>query len=260
MLNRIFTDPLSLGFAQAAAVTVLALVALWVAHWQRIHLEREVLIALVRAIVQVVAVGSVLLLIFQGPWWTGIVVLTVMMGLAALTAAKRAQGIPGSFAVSLYAIAVGSGTVILIMTWLGVIDSRLPSLIPVGSMLIANAMNTSALALERFRAEVEAHVGHIEAALALGADPATAVAPYVRAAVRASLIPRIDSMRSLGIVWIPGVMTGMLLAGSNAIYAAIYQFVVIAMIFAVSAFTSLASVLLVRSRVFSPAEQLLLRP
>jgi putative ABC transport system permease protein len=157
-------------------------------------------------------------------------------------------------------IGFGSGLVIVIMTWLGVIDSAVSSLIPVGSMLIANAMNTNALALDRFRAEVEAHVGQIEAALALGADANSTVTPYVQAAVEASLIPRIDSLRSLGIVWIPGLMAGMILAGTDPVYAAIYQFAVIAMIFAASGLTSILSTLLIRSRAFSPAQQLVVRP
>jgi len=253
-------NPLYLGLAQAGVVIILSLVATWIARYYHIHMEREVIIALARAFIQVIAVGSVLLIILKGPLAIGFLILAGMMVLAAQTAARRAKEIPDVFRVSLYAIAVGSGTIIVLMTWIGVIHPRLTSLIPVGSMLLANAMNTSALALERFRSEVKAHVGLIETALALGAEPTVAVAPYVEAAVHASLIPRINSLRSLGIVWIPGVMTGMLLGGSDPVYAAVYQFVVMGMIFSVSALTSLISVLLVRSKVFSPAGQLLLRP
>ena len=111
------------------------------------------------------------------------------------------------------------------MTLAGVIAPEIGSLVPVGSMIIANAMNSCAQALERFRAEVTAHTGQIEAGLALGAEPEQLVARYVQSAVTASLIPRIDSLASLGIVWIPGLMAGMLLSGSDPIYAAIYQLV-----------------------------------
>lgn len=69
----------------------------------------------------------------------------------------------------------------------------------------------------------------------------------------------IDSLRSLGIVWIPGLMARMLLSGTRPAYAAIYQFVVLAMIFASSGLTSLMSTLLMRTHVLSPAEQLVLR-
>jgi putative ABC transport system permease protein len=146
------------------------------------------------------------------------------------------------------------------MTLLGAIDPSPSSLIPVGSMIIAGAMNTGALALDRFRSEVVGHTGQIEAALALGADPGHTVTPYVQASVQASLIPSINSLRSLGIVWIPGLMAGMLLSGSDPVYAAIYQFVVIAMLFATAGLTALVTTCLVRTRAFSPAQQLVLRP
>jgi putative ABC transport system permease protein len=248
-----------LGLTQAGIAAALVLAVTLLARTRAIHMEREVVIALIRGLVQIVAVGSILVLLLQGPGFTSIFILLAMMLAAATIAARRAKGIQDAFKVSLYGISLGSGLVIALMTALGVIDVEMTSLIPLGSMLIANAMNSNALALDRFKGEVQSHTGEIEAGLALGADPKVVVTPYVRAAVHASMIPRVDTLRSLGIVWIPGVMAGMVLAGSDPVYAAIYQFVVIAMIFAASALTSLVSTLLIRSRAFSPAEQLILR-
>ncbi len=260
MLEQFFSNQILLGAVQAAIAAGLALSFMLLARWQEIHLENETVVALLRGLIQIVLVGSVLVVLLQGPNWTSIFILAAMMVAAATIAARRAQGIPGAFRVSFYGISLGSGLVIVLMTWLGVIDYKISSLIPVGSMLIANSMNTNGLALDRFRGEVEAHVGQIEAGMALGAAPTQVVTPFVRSAVRASLIPRIDSLRSLGIVWIPGLMAGMVLAGSDPVYAAIYQFVVIAMIFASSGLTSLISTLLIRSQAFTAAEQLILRP
>jgi putative ABC transport system permease protein len=247
------------GLSQALIAALLAMGVTLLARTRAIHMEREVLVALLRGFLQIVVVGSVLVLVLQGPGLVSVLILLAMMLAAATIASKRAKGIAGAFQVSLYGISLGSGVVIVLMTLLGVIESEMTSLIPIGSMLIANAMNASAQALDRFKAELQAHTGEIEAGLALGADPKLVVTPYVRAAVQASMIPRVDTLRSLGIVWIPGVMAGMVLAGSDPVYAAIYQFVVIAMIFSASALTSLVSTLLIRSRAFSPAEQLLLR-
>ncbi len=120
-------------------------------------------------------------------------------------------------------------------------------------------MNSNGLALDRFQAEVQSHEGQIEVYRVLGADPKKVVTPYTRSAVQASLIPRIDSIRSLGIVWIPGLMAGMVLAGADPVYAAVYQFVVIAVILASSGLTSMISSLLIRTYAFSPADQLILR-
>jgi len=105
-----------------------------------------------------------------------------------------------------------------------------------------------------------AQAARIEAGLALGADPTTMVAPYVRKAVEASLIPRVDTLRSLGIVWIPGVMAGMILSGSDPVYAAVYQFAVLGMILAAAGIASVIILVLLRHRAFSVAAQLTLRP
>jgi putative ABC transport system permease protein len=260
VLKSLFHGQLHLGLAQAAVATLAALAVVVAAGRRGIHLEKDLAIAMARGLVQIVAVGSILLLLMRGPSWTSLFLLVSMIVAAGATSAKRAKAIPGAFRVSTWAIACGAGSTIAVMTFLGVIDTPITALVPVGSMLIANAMNTNGLALNRLRADVLAHVGEIETALALGADGKTSVAPYAQASFEASLIPAIDSLRSLGIVWIPGLMAGMLLSGARPVYAAIYQFVLLAMIFASSGLTSLVSTLLVRARIMSAAEQLLLRP
>ena len=85
----------------------------------------------------------------------------------------------------------------------------------------------------------------------LARRPEATVGRYAEASIHASLIPAIDNLRSLGIVWIPGLMTGMLLSGSDPLYAAIYQFVVIAMILASSGLTSLLSTTMIRAHLLS---------
>ena len=127
---------------------------------------------------------------------------------------------------------------IALMTSLGVIDTRSHRWFRWADMLIANAMNTNGLALNRFRSDVLATWGKSKPRCA-GGGMEDSVSPYVQAWFEASLIPAIDSLRSLGIVWIPGLMAGMLLSGARPVYAAVYQFVLLAMIFAASGLTSL---------------------
>jgi len=260
MLRLFFHSQLQLGLAQAAVAALAALSVVLLARRRQIHLETETLVAMARGLVQIIAVGSILVILLRAPRWTSIFLLAGMIAAAGATSARRAKGMPDAFFVSAWSIACGAGSVIAVMALLGVLDTEITSLVPVGSMMIANAMNTNGLALNRFRSDVLAHVGEIETALALGAEARSSVAPYVQATFEASLIPAIDSLRSLGIVWIPGLMAGMLLSGARPVYAAIYQFVVLAMIFAASGLTSLTSTMMIRGRVFSPAEQLLLQP
>jgi putative ABC transport system permease protein len=259
VLKAMFHSEVTLGLAQAGIAAMMALAVVALARKRNIHLEADASIALLRGIVQIIAVGSILALLLKAPRWSSVFLLTGMIGAAGFISAKRAKNVPGAVKVSTYSIAVGAGLVTAIMTWAGVIDTAITSLIPVGSMIIANAMNTNGLALNRFRSEVLAHTGEIETALALGATPRATVGRYAENSIHSSLIPAIDNLRSLGIVWIPGLMTGMLLSGARPLYAAIYQFVVIAMILASSGLTSLLSTTMIQAQAFSPAEQLLLK-
>jgi UDP-glucose/iron transport system permease protein len=258
LLNTLHSD-IAMGMGQAAGAIVLCAAVMLVCRRFAVHVERETAISLARGLVQMVLVGMVLAVLLHGSLLVGGLILLAMIFAAAVTASRRVRDIKGSLLLSFYAIAAGSGVVIAAMLATEALTADIAVLVPVGSMIIANAMNACAQAVERFRADVTAHAGRIEAGLALGADPAVAVAPYVQSAVYASLLPRLDMLKSLGLVWIPGVMAGMMVSGASPVYAGIYQFVIVAMILAASGIAGLVVTLLIRNRVFSPAAQLMAR-
>jgi putative ABC transport system permease protein len=259
LLNSLGSE-IAVGMAQAAGAIALCLAVVFLCRWFAVHVEREAAISMARGLVQMVCVGIVLALMLHGHLLVGVLILLMMTVAAAMTASRRAQETRGAVLVSFYAIALGAGVAIAAMLATDTLRADITTLVPVGSMIIANAMNACAQAAERFRADVAEHVGQIEAGLALGADPAVTVAPYVQNAVYASLLPRLDMLKSLGLVWIPGVMAGMMLSGASPVYAGIYQFIIVAMILAASGIAGLAVTLLIRMRAFSSAAQLTLRP
>jgi putative ABC transport system permease protein len=249
-----------MGLAQAVGAIALCAVVVVLCRWHAVRVEREAAVSMARGLVQMVLVGLVLASLLHGSLLVGSLILLMMTVAAAATAARRLQGMDGALLLCFWAIAAGAGTVIAAMLATRSLRGDISILVPVGSMIIANAMNACAQALERFRAEIVAHVGQIEAGLSLGAEPAVTVAPYLQSAVYASLLPRLDMLKSLGLVWIPGVMAGMMVSGASPVYAAIYQFIVVAMILAASGIAGLVATVLMRSRVFSSAAQLALRP
>jgi len=248
------------GVIQAAGAIALCLGVVALCRWFGVNVEREAASSIARGLVQMVIVGTILALLLKGSLLIGILILVGMTIAAAVTASRRLPEINGALSSSLCAIAAGAGVVIIIMLATRTLEVQIAMLVPVGSMIIANAMNACAQAAERFKADVVAHVGQIEAGLTLGADPATTVAPYVKSAVYASLLPRLDMLKSLGLVWIPGVMAGMVLSGASPIYAGIYQFILVAMILAASGITGLVATVVMRMRIFSPAAQLTMHP
>jgi putative ABC transport system permease protein len=258
LLNSLGNDTI-VGLVQAAEAIALCAAVVALGRWFAVHVEREAAISIVRGFAQMVVVGIVLALVLHGHLLLGVSILLMMTVAAAATASRRLRELKGALILSFYAIAAGSGVAIVAMLATGTLQADIAVMVPIGSMIIANAMNACAQAAERFRADVTAHVGHIEAGLALGAEPATTVAPYVQSAVYASLLPRLDMLKTLGLVWIPGVMAGMVVSGANPVDAGIYQFIVVAMILTASGITGLTAILLMRMRAFSPAAQLTLR-
>jgi putative ABC transport system permease protein len=251
------TDPTVLrGFAQIAVSFVLVGVVLALAVARRFEFHRETTSAVGRGFVQILAAGSVIgLLLTAHLAWAG-VVLAFMIGAAAWISHKRGAAIPGSFRASAVSIAFSAGSVIVAMAIAGAIETSMRDLIVVGSMIIATAMKTNSLTLDRFTGELESNREEIEAVLSLGAPPERAVDEYVSTSVYGALIPIVDRIKSLGIVSIPGMMAGMIIAGANPIYAAQYQFVIMLMLFAAAGLTSMASTYLVSGYVFTDADQL----
>lgn len=259
MLNHLLHLELARGIGQAGTVALLALLVAWLSARRGATPIDQITVAIIRAIGQILVVGVLLVGLMRAPWWTSIPVLAAMIIAAAEIARKRASGVPHAFRLALLSITAGAGGTILLMTSAGIIDRQIRMLLPVGSMIIANTMNIAALFLNRFLADVRSHLGEVESAIALGAAGEIAVLPYSRAAFRASLIPATDNLRSLGIVWIPGIMAGMVLSGSSPIYAALYQFVVLGMIFISGSITSMTASHLLPRSIFNTREQLLIR-
>lgn len=259
MLRLFFHTTLGLGLAQAAVVALAAALVAALISRRGAYPQREVPLAMLRGLLQTLLVGSLLAVLLRGPWWGSAPVLVGMVLMAASTVHRRARSLPGSYAISIVCLAAGAGIVIPFMTLLGVLAPDVKLLVPVGSMVIAQSMNTQSLFFNRFLGELRSHAGEIESALALGAPSRTAVAPYIQASFHASLVPAIDNLRTLGIVWVPGLMTGMVLTGASPVYAALYQFVVLGMIYIAGGVSCLVAASLAPRRVFTLHEQLLIR-
>lgn len=219
-------------------------------------LVRDLTIATVRTYVQLAALGFVLRWVFgiDSPWLV-LGILVVMVVAAAYTVLTRAPDAPrGVFGSSVLAMALTGFTVTFAVT--GLIVHVQPwylarYVIPIAGMVLGNSMTGIALALERLFSDLEARSGDMLALTSLGATRWEAASPSVRAALRAGLIPTIASMAAAGIVFIPGMMTGQILAGADPLQATGYQIVVMLMVAAATALGSVVSLLLTYRHRFS---------
>ena len=244
------------GLFQVAAAAALAAVVIAISSLRDLDLERELGGSFVRGFVQVIAMGALIGVLFTIPLAYSGILLGAMVGYAAWESRKRGDRVPNAFRISVISLGIGSAVVIVTMVAAGAIDRTVRNLVPVGGMIIANAMKTNSLTLDRFQGEIESNREEIEAVLALGVPPERAVSAVVTESVRASLIPVVDAMRTLGLVYIPGMMSGMILGGASPIYAAEYQFVIMGMIFAAGGLTSMTASHLLGRAAFTDAAQL----
>lgn len=122
MLPRLFGNQVALGFAQAACASAMALAVALYARRRGISPIGDISVSLARGISQIIIVGLILAVLLKGPWWTGPVLLAVMVAAAGKTSSRRARGFPDALRISLFAIGFGAGTTILLMTAAGVIS------------------------------------------------------------------------------------------------------------------------------------------
>ncbi len=238
---------------------ILATIAL--SRRERLGLERDLVIGALRTLFQLLLVGYVLGAIFRLDRALVVLgVLAVMLAVAARTASRRVpSSLAGIFPITLLALSGSSIAVLLFVTEIVLSVPRWYEprvVIPLAGMIIGNAMNGAALAAERLAGETRARRAEIEAFLALGATSSRASRSAVRASLRAALIPTVNGLMTVGIVHLPGVMTGQILGGASPLVAVRLQVVIMYMLTATVAFASLGTVLLARRRLFTAAHQL----
>ncbi|TLM97538.1 MAG: iron export ABC transporter permease subunit FetB [Actinobacteria bacterium] len=246
-----------IGWAQLALATLFVLFVGVLSIKLSLGVEKDLALATVRTYLQLVALGYVLTWVFgiDSPWVV-IGMLVLMVGAAALIVVRRSPDAPPGILVSSFVsmaltgfivtFAV-TGLIVQVQPWY---DARY--VIPLAGMVIGNSMNGIALALERVFADMDARADEILALTALGATPWEAAHSSVRGALRAGLIPTINSMAAAGIVFIPGMMSGQILAGADPVTATGYQIVVMLMVSAATALGSVVAVGLTYRRRFTP--------
>jgi len=236
-------SPLQLVWALGLMAIAIALSA-----WQRLELEGSLALATGRTVLQLLVVGYVLAAVFafKNPWIV-LAMLAVMVTVATIVARNRiSKKVPNLLAIVGGAMVI-STVLTLIYTMSFVIQPPTwydpQFLIPLAGIVLGNSMNGAALAGERLVSTLNSSQLEIETHLSLGATPQQAVSRYRRESVKAGLIPTINTMMVVGLVTLPGIMTGQLLSGVPPLVATSYQMVIMFML----AFTNLVTTLLVTS-------------
>ena len=239
--------------------TVLIAMAVIVSYQQKMRLEVEILHSALRAVVQLVVVGYVLHFIFGAdhPLFTGGILLVMLIS-AGINGGKRGSGIKHASWIAGISIGIGAVLTLAVLLGANVLSFTPYQMIPVGGMVMSGAMVAVGLCFRQITTSFKSRQQEIQIKLALGATPMQACKAILRAALVVSLQPTIDSAKTLGIVSLPGMMTGLILAGMSPMEAIKYQIIVIFMSFStISIAIAIAGYLSCR-QFFNTKEQLIL--
>jgi len=214
-------------------------------------------VATVRSIIQLTLIGYAIKLIFDvDSIWLVLALLAVMVLFGALTARGRAKSVPNAFWPLLLTLAIAAATTLGLVVVLGIFEPTPRYLVPVGGMVIGNSMTASAVALNRLGDEIADGRARIEATLALGATAREAALPIVRRSLRSGMITLVDSTKTTGLIFFPGTMVGMLLAGANPTDAVRLQLILLYSLLGSVAIAGLLATNLAYRNFFTPAQQL----
>jgi putative ABC transport system permease protein len=226
-----------LSYSDIALAALLLIANAALSIWLRLGLERKLLIAATRMVVQLVIVGLVLKALFAvaSPWLTALVMF-VMVSFAGYEAqARQDRRFTGFWSWGLGTLSIAIAAIIVVLVALGTAVQPDPwyhprYAIPLLGMLLGNTLTGVSLGLERLLSSVVRERVVIEARLLVGATSREALQGCIREAARAGLIPIINAMAATGLVALPGMMTGQILAGVEPVEAVKYQLLIMFLI------------------------------
>lgn len=245
-----------IGNWQLAIAAVLMLAAAFASFHFKLGLTKDILVSTIRVFLQLLALGLVLNYLFQyQTWWLVLIMVVIMLVCAVFIARGRIKKGPRGLELSLFvsllttSLLVGALVVGVVIHPTPIWDAR--TVITIVGMVLGNSLSAVAVALDRLFADMDSRADQILAMLALGATSREAAQPSIRSSIRAGLIPTLANMSAAGIVFIPGMMSGQILAGADPMMAAKYQIVVLLMVSAATTICNIIAVMMAYRKRFS---------
>ncbi|KAK1311836.1 Protein ALUMINUM SENSITIVE 3 [Acorus calamus] len=213
--------------------------------------------SIARAFLQLSIIGFVLEFIFtqKNAGWIVLAYL-FMVSVAGYTAGKRAKHVPRGKYVAGASILAGTAVTMLLLVLLNVFPFTPRYIIPVAGMMVGNAMTVTGVTMKKLRDDIKIQKNLVETALALGATPRQATLQQVKRALIIALSPVLDNAKTVGLISLPGAMTGLIMGGASPLEAIQLQIVVMNMLIGASTVSSIMSTYFCWPSFFTKAYQL----
>jgi len=248
----------SINLTSLLIVSSLVIITLVFSYSQKLKLEKEIIFSAIRAVVQLVAVGYVLEYIFgfKSPIFTTLLLLFMTFN-ASYNAAKRGKTIKHGIMISFLSIISGTIVTLTILIISKIIAYEPFQIIPISGMIISNSMVALGLCYKQITSDFKNKREEIETKLSLGADILPSSIGIIRDSIKTGMLPTIDSAKTLGIVSLPGMMTGLILAGVSPVEAIKYQIMVTFMLLSTTSISSFIACYLSYRSFFNSKKQLI---
>lgn len=248
----------TMNISSLLIASLLVFISICFSYFQKLKLEKETIIGVIRAIIQLTIVGYVLNYIFglENPLFTTLLVLFMTVN-AAHNGAKRGNGIKNGFVISFISIFLGSFITLFILVFAGAIKYTPYQIVPISGMIISNAMIAIGLCYRQLLSNFKIRRDEVITKLALGADILPSSQSIMRDSIKTSMLPSIDSTKTLGIVSLPGTMTGLILAGTPPIEAIKFQIMVTFMLLSTTAISTFVACYLSYRSFYNDKKQLI---
>lgn len=245
------------GYFEVLLSLILVVLSIVISRIWKIPVAKDMAFGSVRAFIQLVAVGYALDIIFDLQSALLIILaILIMITVGAQAASSRVKKVNKVFLITLISMLIGSLVTIGLMLAFKIISFEAKYIIPLGGMIIGNSMNASALTIDRLHSDILSNRAAVESSLALGKSWRESSAKFIRNSATAGMISILNFMKTVGIVALPGAMTGMILAGANPLDAVLLQIIVAYMLLMAVVLTSVVTVEITIRKFFNRCHQL----
>ncbi|MDY0408002.1 ABC transporter permease [Virgibacillus soli] len=228
-----------MNYITLSIALIFVLVPITLSKSLKLGLEKDTFIATIRSIIQLLAVGYILHFVFSTENFLYIfLMITLMIAAATQNARKKGafiKGITWKLVATFVFVEILTQSILI---GLNITPATAQYVIPLSGMVIGNSMVLSILFLNRFTAEIEAHQEESELILSLGGTPKQAIHRQLIQSIKASTIPTIESQKTIGLVQLPGMMSGQIIAGADPIQAVLFQLLVLFLLLTTAVITS----------------------
>lgn len=229
-----------MSYLTLSLTLIFVLIPLVLSKTFKLGLEKDTMIATVRSIIQLLVVGYLLQYVFDAETMTYTILMVALMIAAATQNARKKgvsiQGITWKLVVTFVFVELLTQGILL---GLNITPATPQYIIPLSGMVVGNSMVLSILFLNRFTAEIEAHQDETELILSLGGTPKQAIHRQLIQSIQASTIPTIESQKTIGLVQLPGMMSGQIIAGASPVQAVQFQLLVLFLLLTTAVLTSI---------------------